>query len=160
MSITVDCPSCQTPLEAPDNAAGKVVKCPNCATRVRVPAQTQDEDESGGAGAYDDSEPAPPAVASTARRGGILVSSGGICEPYQTLGLVVGFASKSEGCGGKIAIEDTYRAALQRLTESAKAKGGNALIFVNFQNRVASQAGCGQAQQVFEVFAWGTAIRV
>jgi uncharacterized protein YbjQ (UPF0145 family) len=90
----------------------------------------------------------------------MLVSSGAICERYQTIGLVVGFASKTEGCGGKIAIEDTYKAALKRLIESATASKANALLFVSFQNRVASTAGCGGAQQVFEVFAWGTAVRV
>lgn len=59
-----------------------------------------------------------------------------------------------------MAVEDTYKAALQRLIESAKAKRANGLIFVSFQNRVASQAGCGSARQVFEVFAWGTAIQI
>lgn len=90
----------------------------------------------------------------------MLVSSGAICERYQTIGLVVGFASKSEGCGGKVAVEDTYKAALKRLIESAVATKANGLIYVSFQNRVASSAGCGGAQQVFEVFAWGTAVKI
>jgi uncharacterized protein YbjQ (UPF0145 family) len=90
----------------------------------------------------------------------MLVSSGAICESYRTIGLVVGFASKTEGCGGKIAVEEVYKSALQRLVESAKSRKADALIYVSFQNRVASQAGCGSAQQVFEVFAWGTAVAV
>ena len=56
-------------------------------------------------------------------------------------------------------IEPTYRAALQRLVESAKAMRATGLIYVNFQNRVAAQAGCGSTKQVFEVLAWGTEIR-
>jgi hypothetical protein len=75
-------------------------------------------------------------------------------------GLVVGFASQSEGCSGSIQIEKTYRAALQRLIDSAAAMHANGLIYVNFQNRVASQAGCNNTKQVFEVFAWGTAVRL
>ena len=89
----------------------------------------------------------------------MVISSGRICEVYETIGLVVGFASKAEGCSGQIDIEPTYRAALQRLVESAKAMKATGLIYVNFQNRVASRAGCGHSKQVFEVFAWGTAIR-
>ena len=87
------------------------------------------------------------------------MSSGQICAEYDTLGLVVGFASKAEGCFSSIPVESVYNMALQRLIEGAKAKNANGLIFVNFQNRFASQSGCGTVSQVFEVFAWGTAIR-
>lgn len=90
----------------------------------------------------------------------MLVSSGAICESYSTIGLVLGFASRTDGCSGKLAVEDTYKAALCRCIESAKAKRANGLIYVSFQNRVASHAGCGTAQQVFEVFAWGTAVQI
>ena len=91
--------------------------------------------------------------------GQVVVSSGPICADYHVLGLVVGFASKTEGCGGAIAVEAVYHTALQRLIEGARSRGANGLMHVSFQNRVASQAGCGSAQQVFEVFAWGTAIQ-
>jgi hypothetical protein len=90
----------------------------------------------------------------------VIISSGRICETYRTLGLVVGFASTTEGCGGKLPIESTYKAALSRLIESAKAMKATGLIYVNFQNRFAAQqAGCVGAKQAFEVFAWGTAIQ-
>ena len=89
----------------------------------------------------------------------MIVSSGRICEMYETVGLLVGFASKSEGCGGKIDVEAVYKAALARLMESAKAVKATGLIYVNFQNRVANSASCGGTKQVFEVFAWGTAVR-
>jgi len=89
----------------------------------------------------------------------MIISSGGVCQQYQVLGLVVGFASVSEGCGGGIKVEDTYQVALKRLTESAVAKGADGLIFVNFQNRVAVKAGCTGTSQAFEVFAWGTAVK-
>jgi hypothetical protein len=88
----------------------------------------------------------------------IVVSSGAICADYNTLGMVVSFASKADGCGGAISVESVYNTALQLLIQSALARGANGLIFVNFQNRVASQAGCGSSRQVFEVFAWGTAV--
>jgi uncharacterized Tic20 family protein len=38
MPITIACPSCKARLQAPDNAAGKKVKCPKCGTPIPVPA--------------------------------------------------------------------------------------------------------------------------
>jgi uncharacterized protein YbjQ (UPF0145 family) len=109
--------------------------------------------------------PSPPIMAKSFKSqlhpqsGEVVVSSGSICTEYNVLGLIVGFASKTEGCSGTIAVEDVYQTALLRLIEGARGRGANGLIHVNFQNRVASQAGCGSAKQVFEVFAWGTAIQ-
>jgi DNA-directed RNA polymerase subunit M/transcription elongation factor TFIIS len=37
MSISVSCPSCGKLLKAPDSAAGKLAKCPNCEAKVRIP---------------------------------------------------------------------------------------------------------------------------
>jgi hypothetical protein len=71
----------------------------------------------------------------------MIVSSGGICERYEVIGMVVGFASTQEGCSGGIHVEQTYDAALKRLLESANAQGATGLLFVNFQNRFASAAG-------------------
>jgi DNA-directed RNA polymerase subunit M/transcription elongation factor TFIIS len=33
----VRCPSCGKVLKAPDSAAGKLAKCPNCEAKVRIP---------------------------------------------------------------------------------------------------------------------------
>lgn len=38
MPITVACPSCRKALKAPDNAAGRKVKCPGCGTALAIPA--------------------------------------------------------------------------------------------------------------------------
>src|SRR5438034_894902 len=38
MSINVSCPSCGGRLSAPDNLAGKRVKCPKCSQSLFVPA--------------------------------------------------------------------------------------------------------------------------
>lgn len=42
MPVKVRCPGCDKVLNAPDAARGKAVKCPQCATKVRVPAGTGD----------------------------------------------------------------------------------------------------------------------
>jgi hypothetical protein len=57
MSIAVVCRACQTRLKAPDGAAGKAVRCPQCAEAIRVPA-----------GAPDEEEPPPKVAAKPARR--------------------------------------------------------------------------------------------
>jgi len=38
MPITVKCPSCSTPMSAPDQMAGQMVRCPNCSATLQVPA--------------------------------------------------------------------------------------------------------------------------
>src|SRR5579862_7458626 len=40
MSISVACPTCGSRLKAPDNAAGKTVKCPKCAAPITVPVES------------------------------------------------------------------------------------------------------------------------
>lgn len=39
MPVKVRCPGCQKVLTAPDAARGKALKCPDCETRVRIPAE-------------------------------------------------------------------------------------------------------------------------
>lgn len=90
----------------------------------------------------------------------IKVSSGGISQPYQVLGIVIGFASTTDSCGSGVRVESTYQAALDRLVDSAVGKGANGLLFVSFQNRTAVAQGCAGPSQAFEVFAWGTAVRL
>jgi hypothetical protein len=38
MPVKVRCPGCERVLNAPDRARGKAIKCPECGTKVRVPA--------------------------------------------------------------------------------------------------------------------------
>jgi uncharacterized protein YbjQ (UPF0145 family) len=90
----------------------------------------------------------------------MLTSSGAIDERYRVIGLVIGFASASEGCGGGIDVANAYQMALQRLQESAAAQGANGVIFVNFQNRTGVKAGCSGTSQSLDVFAWGTAVQI
>ena len=91
----------------------------------------------------------------------MIISSGTLCEKYKVLDLVVAFESQTAGCGSSIKVEKAYKNALASLVKSAEAKEADAIINVNFQNRVATVAvGCGSSGQAFEVFAWGTAVKV
>ncbi len=44
MPIPVTCPKCQTAYRAPDEAAGKAVKCKKCGERIPVPAGGDEEE--------------------------------------------------------------------------------------------------------------------
>ncbi|AUX28252.1 MULTISPECIES: heavy metal-binding domain-containing protein [Sorangium] len=88
----------------------------------------------------------------------MLMCSGGVTQSYQVLKMVFGFASVVDGCGGTLNTQGAYHAALQRLEESATAIGAHGVLFIGFQNRVASAQGCTGPKQAFEVFAWGTAV--
>ena len=43
MPITVSCSECGTNLKAPDNAAGRKVKCPKCSAVIAVPADAVED---------------------------------------------------------------------------------------------------------------------
>ena len=61
MPIVVTCPGCSTTLKAPDNAAGRRLKCPKCTSAIDVPAPAPPEEivEDLPAGAIQE-EPAAP----------------------------------------------------------------------------------------------------
>lgn len=47
MPVRVRCPQCKKVVNAPDAARGKAVKCPDCQTRIAVPASDDDSSDSG-----------------------------------------------------------------------------------------------------------------
>lgn len=49
MSITFECPHCQTQLQAAEEQAGQSGKCPKCQHVVNVPQGTDDSSSSGSA---------------------------------------------------------------------------------------------------------------
>ena len=48
MAIQFNCPYCTAPIRVGDEAAGKVGKCPKCATKLRVPAPVVERPEAAG----------------------------------------------------------------------------------------------------------------
>lgn len=90
----------------------------------------------------------------------MLKAAGNINQPYEVIGVVVSFASQEQGCNGELSTEAAYRNAVKRLEQSATEAGGDALIHINFQNRMAVATRCTATKQVFEVCAWGTAVKL
>jgi hypothetical protein len=96
----------------------------------------------------------------------MLVAAGNINQPYEALGVihaVVTRPAKSSGCSGPggLPIQEAFDAVLQSLKETAARSGGNGLIHVSYSHRVSTKAvGCDQSKAVFEVYGWGTVIRI
>jgi uncharacterized protein YbjQ (UPF0145 family) len=88
-------------------------------------------------------------------------SSGDIPESYEVIGIISGFASTTpEGCGSiSFDVPKAYSKALESLQMSANSRGADAVIFVNFQNRIGVAPSCSGGSQSLEVFAWGTAVK-
>lgn len=88
MSITVACPSCRKALKAPDNAAGRKVKCPKCGTVLIIPAPQQI------AAPFEDlSPPAPTMPPSPARRSNravlFMIAGGGALAVFLLVGVLI-----------------------------------------------------------------------
>lgn len=177
-TIHYACPQCGTALESNLEDAGDDDTCPECSAHFFVPGERElDEElrlrEKKDREAEQQRQVEERKARETAQRtkqttrqrqdaelsrkrriGQMIVSSGAICEPYETIGLVVGFASSASS-------ETAFKRARERLLESAAAKQADALIHVHFQTNPSRGKGCAlKNRQVLEVFAWGTAVRL
>lgn len=97
----------------------------------------------------------------------MLIAAGNINQPYEVIGMVhtiISRTPKSAGCGGSggLPVQEAYEAANKALADAAAASGGNGVVHVHYDYRLTSQAvGCGnQSKSVFEVYGWGTAVRL
>lgn len=96
----------------------------------------------------------------------MLTSTGNIQAAYTTIGVVHASASKVPGKGGcgqstGIPTDAAYRDATAALVEAARMSGGDAVIHIGYDYRMATkQMGCNSVEPSFEVYAWGTAVKV
>ena len=88
----------------------------------------------------------------------MILSTGDIKGNYEIIDLVFAYGdSTAEGCFGSCTPPQAYEKASQLLAQSATGKGANAVINIRFDFRVAQNF---RNKQVFEVFAYGTAVKV
>lgn len=91
----------------------------------------------------------------------VLTSAGNLNQPYETLGMVLAVISRQEsGCGGGLPVGQALADATDDLKRQAWNKGGDGVIHISYMHRVSTSAGCGGSTSNFEVYAWGTAIRL
>ena len=97
----------------------------------------------------------------------MLVASGNINADYDVLGMVhtvVVRAQTNAGCNGKgggLPVQEAYQEATRALHASAVASGGDGVIHVCFDYRQSStNIGCNNTKPTFEVYGWGTAVKL
>jgi uncharacterized protein YbjQ (UPF0145 family) len=95
----------------------------------------------------------------------MLIAAGNINQAYDVLGIVhvaVSRTLQGAGCGkaGGLPTQAAYEAASQALAQAAAASGGDGVIHVSFDYRIATAIGCASQKPVFEVYGWGTAIKL
>ena len=96
----------------------------------------------------------------------MLTASGNINDPYEVIGVVhavVTRPQKSAGCGqeASLPIQEAYEAVTDELAKAAERSGGNALIHIGYDYRISvASFGCNQTKPVFEVYGWGTSVKV
>jgi uncharacterized protein YbjQ (UPF0145 family) len=90
----------------------------------------------------------------------MLLAAGDVQYRYEVLGIVFGYSLRSgEGCNNSISLVNVFHDATTALEATAKQKGAEGVIHINFQQRDTMAKGCGGGKPASEVYAWGTAIK-
>jgi uncharacterized protein YbjQ (UPF0145 family) len=96
----------------------------------------------------------------------MLTATGNINQNYAAIGVVHASVARTPmkgGCGQSkgIPVDEAYREATAALVEAAKLSGGDAVIHIGYDHRMATrQMGCNNVEPLFEVYAWGTAVKL
>lgn len=90
----------------------------------------------------------------------MIYSSGDIKDEYQVVDLVFAMGNSTEGFMSGCNPIEAYQRVTQRLGEVASSVGGDAVINIRFDFRVAAAPGVFSPNQAFEVYAYGTAVRL
>lgn len=91
----------------------------------------------------------------------LYTAAGNVNHPYQSLGIVIAIVSRQEsGCGGGLPVGQALLDATDDLKRQAAERSANGLIHISYMHRVSTSPGCGGARSNFEVYAWGTAVRL
>ncbi len=91
----------------------------------------------------------------------LYTAAGNVNHPYQSLGIVIAIVSRQEsGCGGGLPVGQALLDATDDLKRQAAERSANGLIHISYMHRVSTSPGSGGARSNFEVYAWGTAVRL
>jgi hypothetical protein len=97
----------------------------------------------------------------------MLIAAGNINQEYNVIGMVHAVVSKPQtkaGCNGKgggLPVQAAYQEVTQSLHAAALASGGDGVIHVGYDYRLSvTSIGCNQESPTFEVYGWGTAIKL
>ncbi len=89
----------------------------------------------------------------------IPTSTGDLGCPYEVLDTIFALDSNKEGILSGADPNIAFNGVKEQLRKKCKSMGGDAVIFCQFQYRVAVGDGLIGKKQVIEIFAYGTAVR-
>lgn len=175
MPIRFACPACGSRFKVQYGLAGRRTKCATCGAQIVVPLNDEGDEPADSPPVVPNApapaltpattSPPPPPPQTTAvpsapvKKGPMLVSSGDIGRPYEVISLVTGYATSDEKFLGSISGGAAYEAAIKRLQEAAGKLGADALIYVNLHGNMGIKRAFVGEVHMYEVFAWGTAVR-
>lgn len=89
----------------------------------------------------------------------IPTSTGDIGRPYKVIDTIFAIDSNKEGLLSGADPNTAFNGVKNQLRKKCAAMGGDAVIFCQFQYRVAVDSGLTGSKQVVEIFAYGTAVQ-
>lgn len=89
----------------------------------------------------------------------IPVSTGDLGHPYHVIDSIFAICSSTEGIFSGVDLNGAFNGVKERLRQNCAAVGGDAVIYAQFEYRVAVNSGFGGSKQVIEFFAYGTAVK-
>lgn len=94
----------------------------------------------------------------------MITATGNINQDYEVIGVLTISVIKPQktGCsGGGLPVDAAYQEAVAGLVALADQRDANGVIHIGFEHRVSTTSvGCGNSSANFELYAWGTAVRV
>lgn len=89
----------------------------------------------------------------------MLVSTTNIDKKYEVIDIVFAYGNSTQGFLKTANPMEAYPKVKEALISEAEKLSAEGIIGITFDYRVAVKSGCGSSSQVFEVFAYGTAIK-
>lgn len=90
----------------------------------------------------------------------IIISTGDLKQDYTIIDTLFAMDSSKGGVLFSANPGEAFKGVKAQLVKACKAAGGNAIINCQFEYRVAVSQGLMGSKQVFEIFAYGTAVKV
>jgi len=91
---------------------------------------------------------------------GIIISTGDINSKYSIIDTIMVFDNDVAGIIKGVKPQDAFELVKEHMRAVAVDKGGNAVINCQFQFRFAATPGVLGYSQVFEIYAYGTLVRI
>ncbi len=90
----------------------------------------------------------------------VILSTGDIRQDYTILDTVFAYGSSTEGFLKSANPIEAYKKVGELLKQNAAKIGADGIVYATFDYRVAVKSGCLSGGQAFEVFAYGTAVKL